>query len=137
MNTHTITYIYMYTHISCTLYITVCTYVPTCLPAYLPTCLPANLPTCHPAYLPAYPPTYLRTCAPAYPTCTDSERIQQHNNTTTQQPSSTRTIRFQDTMIHAHTYIYIYLYVHVYANGCKTVRVVTHIFNIPNFTAWF
>ena len=25
--------------------------------------------------------------------------------------------------------------VDVYANGCKTVRVVTHIFNIPNFTS--
>ena len=25
----------------------------------------------------------------------------------------------------------------VFANGCKTVRVVTHIFNIPNFTSCF
>ena len=28
----------------------------------------------------------------------------------------------------------IYIY-DIYANGCKTVRVVTHIFNIPNFTS--
>ena len=107
MNTHTITYIYICIHISYTLIY----YVHTYLPAYLPTCQPANLPPCLPTCL----PTYLRTCAPAYPTCTDSERIQQHNNTTTQQPSSTRTIRFQDTMIHT------YIYVHVYAYAPKTV----------------
>ena len=45
--------------------------------------------------------------------------------------------------VHANICVYmsIYLYIHtdahVYANGCKTVRVVTHIFNIPNFTSCF
>ena len=29
------------------------------------------------------------------------------------------------------------LYIHIYANGCKTARVVTHIFIIPNFTSCF
>ena len=46
--------------------------------------------------------------------------------------------------IHCHYYHYDpyyhyfnYYHYHDYANGCKTVRVVTHIFNIPNFTSCF
>ena len=47
---------------------------------------------------------------------------------------SQRTTRIQDSI---EAWCGLALTKDVYANGCKTVRVVTHIFNIPNFTSCF
>ena len=99
MNTHTITYIYMYTHF---LYINIlCTYVPTCLPANLPTCQPATLPT----YLPTHLPAYLRTCVPYMHRQWKDPTTQQYNNTTTQQYKNNTIPGYHDTHIYICTCI--------------------------------